>query len=269
MLSDSHLHSRFSGDSQAVPEEVVQACIKAGMKHMCITDHQDLDFPEVGPFNKDSFVQDQPAYFACWEELREKYKGSIDIRIGLECGIEEHTAEEQLKRTKDVPYDFIINSRHVVSREIIKLDQYFSVYGTREAMDRYFEKVYGNLTLFPNFDVAGHLDFLLRFAADKTEGAYSYHADRYEAILKKVIELGKGIEINTAGYRKGMNGPNPCVEALKRYKELGGEIITVGSDAHTPSDVASRFDVAEALLKEIGFKYYCVFKERKPEFIKL
>ena len=87
-------------------------------------------------------------------------------------------------------------------------------------------------------------------------------------LLKLLIENGKGIEINTAGIAK-IGFPHPHIDALKLYKELGGEIITVGSDAHKKEDIGFGFDVANDLLKQIGFRYYTLFKERKPEFIKL
>ena len=90
-----------------------------------------------------------------------------------------------------------------------------------------------------------------------------------DEILRQLIRRGKGIEINTGGFRKLGNEPNPSREILERYRELGGEIITVGSDAHRPENVACEFDRAAALLKDIGYEYYCIFKNRSPEFLRL
>ena len=87
--------------------------------------------------------------------------------------------------------------------------------------------------------------------------------------LKKLISMGKGIELNTGGYHYGLGEPNPCVGIIRRYRELGGEIITIGADAHTPDKAAYAFDRAEAVLDRCGFRYYTVFKEHKPEFLPL
>ena len=93
--------------------------------------------------------------------------------------------------------------------------------------------------------------------------------DIIETILKKLIDKGKGIEINTAGLRYGMGAPNPDLPVLKLYHDLGGEIITVGSDAHKPEDVAVYHKQAYQNLNEAGFRYYTIFKNRKPQFINL
>lgn len=93
--------------------------------------------------------------------------------------------------------------------------------------------------------------------------------DYIDTALRMLIEKGKGIEINTAGLKYGLKYPNPCPDILKRYRELGGEIITTGSDAHQTEYVAHRFDVIEDMLKGAGFGYYTVFERRKPVFIKL
>ena len=116
----------------------------------------------------------------------------------------------------------------------------------------------------------GHLDYVVRYGPTKNDSyTYQKHADVFDKILSVLIENGKGIELNTGGFRSGLSQPNPCVEILKRYRALGGEIITVGSDAHAPKDIAADFDRACALLKECGFAYYCVFQKRIPVYLKL
>ena len=113
-------------------------------------------------------------------------------------------------------------------------------------------------------------NYIVRYAPGKNRDfCFKDYSDIIEDILKTIINNGKGIEINSAGYRQGLNAPNPCADILKLYRTLGGEIITTGSDAHKPEDIASDFDRAEALLLACGFKYYTIFKDRKPEFIKL
>ena len=111
---------------------------------------------------------------------------------------------------------------------------------------------------------------MVRYGPDKDKG-YSYEAyrDIFDRILEQLISMEKGIEINTAGLAKGMREPNPCIGVIKRYRELGGEIITTGSDAHVPAQIAYAFDRAADILKDCGFKYYTTFEKRSPSFHKL
>ena len=91
----------------------------------------------------------------------------------------------------------------------------------------------------------------------------------FQQILQRLIEMEKGIEINTSALSKGMREPNPCIGVLRRYRELGGEIITTGSDAHDPGQIAHAFDRAADILKDCGFRYYTTFEKRSPSFHKL
>ena len=126
------------------------------------------------------------------------------------------------------------------------------------------------LSVYDDFDVYGHIDYVVRYGPNKNrQYSYGRYKDILDEILKKLISMGKGIELNTGGYHYGLGEPNPCVAVIKRYKELGGEIITVGADAHTPDKVAYAFDKAANVLETCGFKHYTVFKDRKPKFISL
>ena len=116
------------------------------------------------------------------------------------------------------------------------------------------------------FDVYGHLDYVVRYSPEKSYDPLDYR-EMIDEILKLLIKKGKGIEINTAGLKSGLGYVHPHEFILNRYKELGGEMITAGSDAHDRSRVAADFDQAEEALKKAGFKYYAVFRQRKPDFI--
>ena len=132
------------------------------------------------------------------------------------------------------------------------------------------ELILENIKKFSNFDVYGHLDYVVRYGPNKDkEYTYEKYKDILDSILKLLIEKGKGIEINTGGVKSGLKELHPCTSIVKRYRELGGEIITIGSDAHTPEHIASHFNRAEEVLKECGFKYYTIFEKRVAEFKKL
>ena len=120
------------------------------------------------------------------------------------------------------------------------------------------------------YDTLAHLDYIVRYAGS---GHTSYHYDEYadviDPILRYLIEHGKCLEVNTAGFKYELDHPNPCEEVLKRYRDLGGELITIGSDGHKPKHLAYDFNRLQSLLTDIGFQYYCIFQNRKPEFLRL
>ena len=148
--------------------------------------------------------------------------------------------------------------------------EFFEGRSEDEAHQEYFESILECVKETPYFDVYGHLDYVVRYGPTKNQNySYQKHADIIDRILRTIVESGKGIELNTSGFRSGLGQPNPCVDILKRYKELGGEIITVGSDAHKPEHVGADFDKACTILKDCGFQYYTIFEKRAPEFIRL
>lgn len=265
ILSDFHIHTSFSGDSTEIPENVVKTAIEKGLKSICFTDHQDFDYI----FDKDlNFDLDYEAYYHHISCLKEDYKDKIKILIGVEVGVEPYLSEKLLDFTNKKPYDFIIGSSHIVNRKDPYYPEYFKGRSDKEAFEEYFISVVENLKAYSNFDVYGHLDYVVRYSENKDKNySYKAFADYIDEILKRLISMGKGIEVNSASYRYGLKNPNPIPEAVKRYKELGGEIITIGSDAHKCKDVACDFDKVQAVLQQAGFKYYTVFENRKPQFV--
>ena len=148
--------------------------------------------------------------------------------------------------------------------------EFFRGRSEEEAYREYFESILENIKKFSIFDVYGHLDYVVRYGPDMDKNySYEKYRDIFDEILKLLIEKGKGIELNTGGIKKGMKDFHPCTDVLKRYRELGGEIITVGSDSHDTLHIAGSFDRACQVLQECGFRYYTVFEKRTPEYIRL
>jgi histidinol-phosphatase (PHP family) len=134
----------------------------------------------------------------------------------------------------------------------------------------YFESILENLSEFSEMDAYGHLDYVVRYGPNQNrEYSYGRYQDILDEILKTLIRRQVGLEINTGGYHYGLGEPNPCINIIKRYRQLGGEILTIGADAHSPDKIGYGFDLAAEVLKECGFSYYTVFRNRKPEFIPL
>ncbi len=267
MYADFHTHTWYSGDSWADPEANIKAAISKGMKIICVTDHRDLDFPKPMPKRFDSI--DYREYFRYWNNLKDKYSGKIDIRIGIEAGIEPQTAARQKITVDCYPFDFVLNSAHVVSRKYVMYDDFFNFYGSKKGVQLYFERILENTYAFTDFDSLSHLDFMCRFVPDGYDYKDENHFEIISEILKRIISLNKCLEINTAGIYKGKGETNPAPRIIKSYRELGGEMITIGSDAHTPDRIGACFDETGSMLKAAGFRYYCVFKNRKPEFLRL
>ena len=143
-------------------------------------------------------------------------------------------------------------------------------WGDRRTYGEYFRATLENLKVCRGIHTLGHLDYVVRYGLHKGE-EYSYRdfADEIDAVLKELIERQIGLELNTGGLKYGLGYPNPHPDVLARYRELGGEIITVGSDAHVPEYVGYRFDTAAELLKACGFHYYTEFRRKKPVFLKI
>jgi len=266
MYSDYHLHSHHSADSEESCEAIIKRCVELGMQSCCFTDHNDFNWP-LPEFNFDLNIDE---YFKELLSLQEEYKNKIQVNIGVECGIAPENSKVNESFISSHPFDFVIGSCHIVNGKDPYYPDFFEGKSDKVAFLEYFEALVKGFKEFKNFDVLGHLDYIVRYSPNK-EKNYSAtdYMDYIDYLLKESIALGKGIEINTNGLKSGLPFANPCLEILKRYKELGGEIITIGSDAHSIANIGYQFEKASAFLAAAGFKYYCQYKNRKPEFTNL
>ncbi len=270
VLADSHVHSTFSGDGKATMEEQIQKAISLGLRSVTFTEHNDFDFPYREGEAPDTFLLNADSYLYDLLRLKAKYEDRIRIFYGVELGLQPESVKKNLIFARAHEYDFIIGSSHICHGRDPYYPDFFEGRSEAEAHREYFESILENLRVFSNFDVYGHLDYVVRYGRNKdAEYSYARHADIIDEILKWLIENEKGIEINTGGLRSGLRECNPCWDIVKRYKELGGEIVTVGSDAHETDFLAYRIDEVGEKLKELGFSYYAVYENRLPEFFKL
>lgn len=266
MLWDTHMHSRFSGDSRAPQESMVQAAIEKRLDGICFTDHLDLDYPG----DAEKFLLDLPSYAASVRAVQAQYQGRLPVRFGIELGLQPHLAAQHVTLLAQYDFDFVIGSSHVVHGYDPYYPDYYEGRTEEEGYREYFESILENIQVFDGFDVYGHLDYVVRYGPNKNAD-YSYEKYRgvIDAILHLLIQKGKGIEINTAGFKYGLGHPNPTEEILSRYRELGGEIVTVGADAHAPEHVGYAFEKVPTILRGAGFSHYTVFEKRMPRFVAL
>lgn len=262
-LVDYHLHSNNSFDSNATIESVCEAAIENKINEICFTEHFSVKegIKSYGFLNLKKYSEEI-------RECREKYKDKLSIKVGIEV-CEPHENEEELREAIEyILFDFILGSVHNFDYNV-GLNTYMSKNTKEESYSRYFKEV-NKVCTSPYIDVVAHLDLMKRYAFN-THGNYDFneYVDMIKEVLTNIIKSGKGIEVNTSTLRSVVNETMPSVDILKLYHELGGTIITVGSDAHKSEDVGAGIRESIEVLKNIGFKNIYRFENRKPIAIEI
>ncbi len=265
-MYDYHTHSSFSDDSSTPMNEMIETACQIGLKEMAITDHYDPDYPDL----EYPFELDFPNYYIALNDAKEKYKNRLKIVKGLEIGIQHGKIHEKsVKRINEFDYDFILGSFHCAEGYELYGNEYFKNRTAEESYITSYQYIYDNLKQYKEYDVLGHINIIDRYTPYRIPDD-SVYMDLVEEIIKLIIADGKGIEINTSSFRYGMKErTTPTLDMLQLFKDLGGEIITIGSDAHRPEDIGYMFDYASEMIKSVGLKYLTTFDQRKPHFIKL
>ncbi len=265
MYCDYHVHTDFSGDCDMPLEVACREAIELGVKEIAVTDHLDIDYPKEG-FN---FHFDYDTYSSSLVKAQKRYGEQLSIIKGLEIGLQPHVLAECHNYLQGTNFDFIIAAVHAVDRKDLYSGEFFAGRDKRTAFEEYLEDVYFCLKGFERYHVLGHIDLVRRYGNYRDNSMeYADYKDLLDLILKELIDRGKGLEINTSGLHYGLDSPHPSLTILKRYRELGGEIITIGSDAHTPGRLGENFPLACRMAREAGFKYIARFPGGKPELFK-
>lgn len=261
-MFDYHMHSRVSFDGHDTGEAMAKAALSAGLKEICFTDH--LDYDPLGQMGKLDF--DTAAYNAEYDHLEIP---GLKIRRGAEFGMDIHNVEQFQKDLLRRPFDFVLGSIHFVDDLDVYFEPYWSGKSVFQAERRYLEATLESVKLHNDFDVLAHLTYISKTKCHPAPRPlpYAEHREIVDEILRVLVQKGKGMEVNTSGMDR-CGGYLPTMDIIRRFKELGGEIVTVGSDAHTCSRVGQyTFQVCD-ILKDI-FGYVCTFAERQPVFHKL
>lgn len=259
-MFDYHMHSHFSADCSVPMENMVLTAIKKGLTEICFTEHIDYEYPD-----KDFIFEfDLEEYDQMLHNLQQKYSGQIRIKKGIELGLQPHLLDRYEKLMNEVDFDFSICSMHTTDKKGLHSGDLFKDRTINEAYKVYYEELLYCVQNFKQFSVLGHLDLVKRYTIDQQPDA-NFHEIITE-IFKEIIPAGKGIELNTSGVRYGLPSGMPSDDILKLYKQCGGEIITLGSDAHRESELAFEFRESLELLESIGFKYIATFDQQEPNF---
>lgn len=274
-LIDIHMHSNLSPDGSDEPRDMAARAAELGVKHFALTDHIELD--ELGDDEWD-YTEAIELMKPVYESIRDEYSGRMTVYYGAEMGqalYDQPTAERILR---EYDYDFVIGSVHRTEHyeHMSKIPD--TEFDRKRVIKEYFDEML-DLVEWGKFSTLAHMTFLLRFVnvdtpsgpvVDKTERSQAAF-DTYKPIIDKILEviIAKGIalEANSSGYRRGLGGPMAAAPFIKRYRELGGRLVTVGSDAHEVCDVARDISECYRLLRELGFSEVCVFEKKEPRFI--
>lgn len=261
-MFDYHMHSTVSYDGHSTPLRMAQAAVKAGLKEICVTEH--MDYQRLIPREKTTFTQE--AYRAAYDDLEIP---GLTIRHGVEMGLMPWNKEEIEGDLKKYPYDFVIGSVHFIQDIDIYYPEFWQTHGAAEGELLYFREMLECVQTHDNFDVLGHLTYISKLKARPSVRVIPSedYKDLVVAIFECLIAKGKGLEINTSGVDR-CGDFLPGLDYLKLFKEKGGEIVTVGSDAHNANRVGQYSNEAIALAKEV-FGHVCTFQNRQPIFHKL
>lgn len=261
-MFDFHLHSNVSFDASGIPQDMAEAALHRGLKEICFTDHYDYNSDpslEANLFTMDS-------YRAAYETLS---LSGLTIRRGVEFGMATWNTAELRQLLKAYPFDFVIGSVHFIDGHDPYEEVYWEGRSVHEAFLKYLEGTLDCVKVHNDFDVLGHLTYVCKSVHNPSHAPVPYedYRDLTDEIMKVLIAKGKGMEINTSGVdRAGCFLPQR--EFLQRFRELGGEIVTVGSDAHDASRVGQYIPQALDILKDT-FGHVCTFEGRNPIFHKL
>lgn len=266
-LADYHSHTLCSPDSSAPLEAMARAARDAGLDSLCVTDHCDL----LNGDGQRTFSFDWSPLLKQFHTVSAGLKDGPDLRLGLEFGSAQVDADAARAILNQPELDFVIGSLHNRSEANGGADFYYGQYTSPascfEALDDYFASMALLASMDDCYDVLGHIIYPLRYMArdGQTDLSLAPYRDRLCAILRTVAERGRGIEVNTWCGRT----VEPWREILSLYRACGGEIITIGSDAHSPEHVGKGVREAQSLLRDMGFRYLATYRRRRPEWIKL
>ncbi len=260
---DYHVHCLNSPDSREPLEEICKGALEAGLKEIMVTDHYEMFQDTEGHDNRRAY---RPEYleqcFQSVKECREKFGDRLYVGFGIELGQWQLQPQAAERIVGEYPFDYVLASYHKM--DDVDLKQYaYSGQDVAALRHRYLEGLL-KIAQIGDFDCLGHLDLIKRYAAD--EGVMIRAEEEEELvreILRTLVRRQRGLELNTSGLRQTIGETFPSPTILRWYREAGGSILTVGSDAHCRRDVAADFQTALAVVRATGFTEITCFRGRK------
>lgn len=264
-MKDCHVHTNISHDGISTFKEYIEIAKEKNVDEITFTEHWD-DYTGLDTNLKTLDLKEYRK-----EYLKYKNDSILKTNFGIEIGLQPDIVEKVETIIKQYPFDFVIGSSHITCKKDMAMDKsFFSGLSRKDAYLKYFEEVFQNIKLYNEFDVYGHIDYVVRYGGySKKKIDYEEFSEILDEILLLLIKKDKGIEVNTSGLRYNLGTPHPNIDIIKRYKDLGGKIITVGSDAHKADDLVNNFNIVFDMLENIGVKEIAFYHNRKPDFYKI
>lgn len=270
-ICDLHTHSNNSFDAENTVDDMCQNAIKKQLYAIAVTDHCEAPMIKYGKLCKFGYFDELiPNSIRETQLAQKKYSGKIKVLCGVELGEPMHDMNCTEEALSYGNYDFILASVHNLKNTE---DFYFLDYNNLDIdkiMNLYFDELAETAT-FKNFDSLAHLTYPLRYIKEKTGQIpdLSKYRNSIDNIYKILISNNKALEINVSGLFKGLDSTLPDETEIRRFHELGGKYITIGSDAHNTQFLGKGIEQGMALAKNCGFTHYTIFQNRKPVLIKL
>ena len=261
-MFDFHVHTHHSFDGFHSMDELTERAISLGLRQICFTDHKDYDYDGEG----NDFTFSYEDFFHELQETAHRYRSNIQVKAGVEFGLQPHILERYREELKKFPFDFVIGSLHSVKQNDVFTGSYFAERSQLEAYTDYFEDMLHVIQQEAPFSVIGHMDMIKRYGDFKQPLPLKDYQEYAESIFRELIRREKGIEVNTSGFRYQLGDAHPSRDLLKLYHQLGGEIIVLGSDSHKITEVGFSLQDMLKVLESIGFKYITTFNQLHPSF---
>ncbi|NLN55255.1 MAG: histidinol-phosphatase HisJ family protein [Clostridiales bacterium] len=274
-MHETHCHSRYSGDVDkqkgGTIDDLCRQAVNIGLESIAVTDHLEIQqimgniFPPL----------DNEGIFKDITKAKEKYKGVLEVVYGVELAQACHDLEKTDNILAKYKYDYIIGSVHAVRGFPDFSDMEYSAVPDRilkHAWELYVSEL-EELADWGNIDTLAHITYPYRYfkrhSRENLINLFEKGREYFEPILRKIIKKGIALEVNTSGLWQDTGISFPHNDLIMFYKELGGKMVTVGSDAHYPGDLAKCIPQTYSVLKDLGFETVITFRERKPVFHKL
>ena len=255
-MFDFHMHSTVSFDGRSDGRDMALAAKAAGMREICFTDHIDYTPDERYCFDFDRYAE-------AYDHLEVP---GLTIRRGVEYGLLRDNQERMRQNLAKRDFDFVLGSVHFVGDKDVYWPEYWAGKTVQEAIREQLEETLRMVQLHDQYDVLAHLTYIAKCGGNPTHALVRYadYRELIDEILRELVRHDKGLELNTSGIDR-CGGPLPTLDYFERFKELGGKIVTVGSDAHDVSRAGQYTGEMAEKLKEI-FGYVCTFAHRQPVF---
>lgn len=258
MRVDYHVHTIFSDDSECTMEDMVKRALVIGLDEIAFTEHVDYGV-------KTDLNCSYDEYFPEIRKMQEKYGERIRIKAGIEFGVQLETISAFENDFNKYEFDFVILSNHQIRNKEFWNQEFQKGKTQDEIQQAYYKAILEVVEKYNKYSVLGHLDMIKRY---DLFGEYpdEKNFDTIEKILKQVIHDEKGIELNTSCFKYGLKDLTPSKKILELYYELGGRILTLGSDSHERIHLGEEIEEVKPILKEIGFREFCTFDKMLPRY---